>query len=81
MAEAEVIDRAERRSKVRIRIHEGKKRQVKKMMRAVGYPVYTLERTIFAGLTAKGISRGRFRDLTEEEVAKLYQMTGMTKES
>jgi 23S rRNA pseudouridine2605 synthase len=79
-AEAEVIDRAERRSKVRIRIHEGKKRQVKKMMRAVGHPVLTLERTVFAGLTVKGIGLGRFRDLTEEEVAMLYQLTGMVKE-
>lgn len=69
------------RTLVEIRLHEGKKRQVKRMMKAVGHPVLHLKRTVFAGLTVDGLRPGDWRDLTEGEVEGLYRMTGLTRET
>jgi 23S rRNA pseudouridine2605 synthase len=57
-------------------IHEGKKRQVKRMCSAIGHPVISLKRVGFAFLTLKGLKPGEYRSLTAEEVNKLYRLTG-----
>ena len=62
---------------VEVRVHEGKKRQVKLMFRALGFHVIRLTRTRFAGLTARGLKIGEWRELKPEEVRKLYRMTGI----
>jgi len=54
-----------------IRIHEGKKRQVRRMMEAVGHPVLHLKRVRFAGLTLGNLKTGRWRDLRPEEIRRL----------
>ncbi|MBN2104114.1 rRNA pseudouridine synthase [bacterium] len=66
-------------SLVEIQIHEGKKRQIKRMLNAVGFPVQKLVRINFAGLTAGGLGIGEWRELSEEEVKVLYRMTGLKK--
>ena len=68
------------RNLIEIRIHQGKKRQIKRMMKAVGHPVLSLERTCFAGLTVQNLKRGEWRELSEGEVRKLYEMTGLKSE-
>ncbi|MBR3722315.1 MAG: pseudouridine synthase, partial [Selenomonadaceae bacterium] len=40
---------------------------------AVGLDVLALKRTHFAGLTLKGVARGKYRKLTNEEVRALYE--------
>ena len=52
-------------------IHEGRKRQVKRMLAAVGHPVIKLQRTEVAFLTLKGLTPGQYRYLSSEEVEKL----------
>jgi 23S rRNA pseudouridine2605 synthase len=52
-------------------IHEGRKRQVKRMCEAVGHPVRHLERTAFGPLTLGGLSAGAHRQLTPAEVEAL----------
>jgi 23S rRNA pseudouridine2605 synthase len=54
-----------------IRIHEGRKRQVKRMCASVGHPVRRLERVAFGSLKLGGLAAGSCRLLTEEEVEKL----------
>lgn len=66
-------------SRVEITIHEGRNRQVRRMFAAVGCDVKALKRVQFAGLTLKGVPRGHHRALTEEEVAMLYRLAGLTK--
>jgi 23S rRNA pseudouridine2605 synthase len=54
-------------------IHEGRKRQVRRMLDAVGHPVQTLERVAFGPLTLKGLKPGGHRRLTPAEVERLWK--------
>jgi 23S rRNA pseudouridine2605 synthase len=54
-----------------ITIHEGRKRQVKRMCEAVGHPVKRLERVAFGPLALGELPRGRWRRLTDAEVEAL----------
>jgi 23S rRNA pseudouridine2605 synthase len=54
-----------------ITIHEGRKRQVKRMCEAVGHPVKRLERVAFGPLALGDLPRGRWRRLSDDEVAAL----------
>jgi 23S rRNA pseudouridine2605 synthase len=54
-----------------ITIHEGRKRQIKRMCEAVGHPVKRLERVAFGPLTLGELPRGRWRKLTDGEVEAL----------
>ncbi len=56
-----------------ITIHEGRKRQVRRMCEAVGHPVRSLQRTAFGPLTLGSLPAGRWRRLSEAEVATLRQ--------
>ncbi|MGS0746431.1 pseudouridine synthase [Syntrophomonas erecta subsp. sporosyntropha] len=58
---------------IELKIHEGRKRQVKRMCAAVGHPVMSLKRTAFAFLTLKGLSVGEYRYLTPSEVNSLIK--------
>ena len=52
-------------------LHEGRKRQVRRMCEAVGHPVRALHRCEYAGLTAGGLAPGEWRELTDKEVKDL----------
>jgi 23S rRNA pseudouridine2605 synthase len=52
-------------------IHEGRNRQVKRMLEAVGHPVTRLHRSEYAGLNVEGLDPGRWRELTSDEVERL----------
>jgi 23S rRNA pseudouridine2605 synthase len=54
-----------------ITIHEGRKRQVKRMCEAVGHPVKRLERVAFGPLALGDLPRGRWRRLSDDEVEAL----------
>jgi 23S rRNA pseudouridine2605 synthase len=54
-----------------ITIHEGRKRQVKRMCEAVGHPVRRLERVAFGPLTLGDLRPGAHRRLTGDELAAL----------
>jgi 23S rRNA pseudouridine2605 synthase len=56
---------------IEITIHEGRKRQVKRMCEAVGHPVKRLERVAFGPLSLCDLPRGRWRKLTAGEVDTL----------
>ena len=59
------------KSQVGIEIHSGKNRIVRRIFEALGYRVIKLDRVYFAGLTKKGLRRGDWRYLTEQEVNML----------
>ena len=52
-------------------IHEGRKRQVRRMCEAVGHPVRALERVAFGPLRLGGLEPGEHRRLTAAEVERL----------
>lgn len=64
--------RADARSFVRICLREGRKRQVKRMLGAIGHPVVALHRDSFGPLALGDLPRGAWRELTAEEVAALH---------
>jgi len=60
--------------RIEITVHEGRKRQIKKMCKAVGYPVVALRRVAFAGIRLGRLKTGQYRLLMPLEVAKLKQL-------
>jgi 23S rRNA pseudouridine2605 synthase len=52
-------------------IHEGRKRQVRRMCEAVGHPVAALERVAFGPLGLGGLEPGAHRRLTAAEIERL----------
>ncbi len=57
-------------------IHEGRKRQVRRMCEAVGYRVLALERVRFGPLELGSLASGASRRLTAEEIAALQAAGG-----
>jgi 23S rRNA pseudouridine2605 synthase len=56
---------------IELTIHEGRKRQVRRMLEAVGHPVASLRRVSFGTLTLGNLHEGQARRLTEPEVERL----------
>jgi 23S rRNA pseudouridine2605 synthase len=56
---------------IEIELHEGRKRQVRRMCEAVGHPVSALERTRFGSLELGELAPGAYRRLTDDELAAL----------
>ena len=52
-------------------VHSGRKRMVRRMLKAVGHPAVALRRTRIGPLTLAGLRAGQWRELSEEEVAEL----------
>lgn len=57
---------------LRLVLHEGRNRQVRRMCEAVGHPVRRLVRTRIGPVTDAGLRPGKWRPLTPGEVRALY---------
>ncbi len=66
-------DEVRNRTYLTITIHEGKNREIRRMMEKFHYPVFALKRVKYAFLTLDGVTKGKYRPLSESEVAKLYE--------
>jgi pseudouridine synthase len=75
-AEAALLNdrRGQREGVVQITIREGRNRQVRRMLEAVGHPVRELARTRIGPLTDRRLKAGMWRDLTKEEVTTLQAL-------
>jgi len=60
-------------SVVKLTIHEGRNRQVRRMCEAVGHPVVRLVRTRVGPIADRSLAPGSFRELTVEELRSLEQ--------
>ena len=56
---------------LRITIHEGRNRQVRRMCEAIGHPVVRLVRTRIGPLTDRSLKPGEWRELSQDEVRAL----------
>lgn len=65
------IDTEKNISRVRITIHEGKNREVRKMCQAIGKNVIALHRSKIENIDVKDLKLGEWRFLKEEEVLRL----------
>ncbi len=76
-AKAAVLNADDRSSQLRLAIHEGRKREVKRMCAAVGHPVQALQRTAFAHVRADNLRPGEWRFLSKAELDGLLRLVGM----
>ena len=60
-------------SVVRLTVHEGRNRQVRRMCDAVGHPVVRLIRTRIGPLADRSLAPGAWRELTGDEVRSLQR--------
>jgi len=58
-------------------IHEGRKRQIKRMFSSIKHPVIRLQRIAFAFLTLEGVEVGNYRLLSQDEVDGLLGLAGI----
>jgi pseudouridine synthase len=70
-ARVRVLRQSEADSWLSLTIHEGRKRQIRRMLAAVGHPVLSLSRVGVGPLTLKQLPPGKWRYLTEAEVQTL----------
>lgn len=63
-------------SELELTIHEGRKRQVRRMLEAVGRPVIRLHRCRYAMLDDRRLGIGRFRLLVPQELRELRKLSG-----
>ena len=64
-------------ARVELVIHEGRKRQVRRMCEAVGHPVLRLHRASFGPLELGGLELGSWRLLDSAELAALGKAAGL----
>jgi 23S rRNA pseudouridine2605 synthase len=76
-AEVEPLPAESKHAWVAITIHEGKSRQIHRMMEALGYVVTKLQRVAFANLTFHGLRVGDARELTQAELNDLRDLVGL----
>jgi 23S rRNA pseudouridine2605 synthase len=62
-------------SSIKLSIHEGRNRQVRRMLEGVGHPVRRLHRSRYAGLGVEDLAPGEWRVLTPSEVERLAAAT------
>jgi 23S rRNA pseudouridine2605 synthase len=68
------------KSEIGIEIHSGRNRIVRRMFEHLDYDIRKLDRVYFAGLTKKNLPRGKWRFLTDKEVAFLKIQLGKNKD-
>lgn len=71
---AAIVTRNNRQSTLRITIRQGRSRQIRRMLEAVGYLVIHLIRIGFGPLTLGDLKLGQYRSLDDLEVQSLHQM-------
>lgn len=66
------------KSLIEVEIREGRKREIRRMMDAVGHAVVSLKRVKFAGLALGGLKPGKWRRLTSAEVNQLKSLVELS---
>jgi 23S rRNA pseudouridine2605 synthase len=79
-AKARFLKKQGKNSTVELIIHEGKKREVRRMLDAVGFPVLRLRRVSMGGLRLTHVDLGEVRPLTDREVGQLFDRVQLSRE-
>ena len=74
---ARIVRTTGRETVLELTLHEGRKREVRRMCLAVGHPVRRLVRVRLGPLTLRGLPTGAWRYLTPQEVQALYREAGL----
>lgn len=68
----DVLESRHDQSLVQLSLTEGRKREVRRLMDAVGHPVRRLARVSFGGVELGDLRQGNWRFLTHQEIARLH---------
>ena len=72
-----VVDTVPEKTMVRVTLHEGRKRIVRRLLAAVGYPVQSLVRTEIGPVSLENQRPGSIRPLRRDEIGELYKAVGL----
>lgn len=64
------------RTRIRATLHRGKNREIRRIFKALGFPVIELHRERIGGLTLEGMPPGRYRPLSRREMELLTLPAG-----
>jgi len=76
-AEVQLIDSADGDTRLSMVLREGRKREVRRLWQALGYPVLDLQRVRIDGLQLGDLAEGDVRALRSDEVARLKTAAGL----
>lgn len=69
-----ILNTSARATQVRLTLHEGRKREIKRMCAYIGHPVRDLRRVAVGNIKVRGLQPGQWRMLTEQEVSGLRKL-------
>jgi 23S rRNA pseudouridine2605 synthase len=72
-----VVDAIPGKTMIRVTLHEGRKRIVRRMLAAAGFPVQTLVRTDIGAVSLGEQRPGSIRALRRNEIGELYKAVGL----
>lgn len=67
-AQVKILNNFNNSTIIEMKIHEGRKRQIRRMCSAIGHPVMHLKRTRIGSLSLKGLKSGEWRFLNPKEI-------------
>ena len=76
-ARVKILSRLRKKSWLEIEIHEGRYREIRRMLEVLGYAAEKLMRRRFGPLQLGPLPLGKWRPLIPKEVASLYRAVGM----
>jgi 23S rRNA pseudouridine2605 synthase len=76
-AKTKLIIKEQNASIVQIAIHEGRKRQVRRMFQTVGHPVINLKRISYGNLKLGNLAEGKFVLIKNPQLIKLRNLVGL----
>lgn len=76
-ADARVVGTSNEEALIELTLVEGRKREVRRMLGAVGLPVQRLARVRMGPVDLGDIAQGKFRPLTSKEIGQLYAAVGL----
>jgi len=71
-AKIHIIKKFKNSSLIKITIHEGRKRQVRKMFQAIGHPVIHLRRISYGQLRLGNLGIGKYKRLNAHDIKKIF---------
>jgi 23S rRNA pseudouridine2605 synthase len=71
----QIMKRSRRETHLMVALDEGKNREIRRMLGAMGHEVTRLKRVAFGGLELGDLAPGRFRQLTPEDVARAFPIS------
>ena len=71
-ARISVREKSEKTTTLQIIIHEGRKRQVRRMFEAMGHPVIYLKRLAYGNLELGNLALGKYRFLSKKDLDRLF---------